>query len=443
MARNPVQFQKGISLNEFLSLYGTEQQCFDALYRWRWPNGFVCPNCGHDRGCQLTTHKLQQCYRCNRQTSITAGTIFEATKLPLTVWFQGIYFMTQDKKGASAMKLHRQLGISYNAAWRMRHKLMQVMMERDRAHPLGGFIQLDDAYLDPEAALRIETASNHGVHLHKVLSDDGQEVRLYCFSEERAAKERGIVERFARRFETALTELCEGLSRPRTQKRLDKVWQRIGRLKEKSRGIAQHYDIELDTDESGERATAVRFTRLRATLVAHGLGRHIVARGRFVHPEPGEQVELRLVVEVEALLRLLPEELALEPVELVLERVVVGLQLLKRRLRLREPGIRIAERNAKPRVLLLEFGNVGCRQRQALFCIEHNGNLSTFESFRQPSDSVSSGVESLYPRLPPVPVARCDSAPVSPPSLPGPEQTGPAPGACSISNTRPCRTQES
>ena len=135
MARNPIQFQKGISLTEFLSLYGTEQQCFDALYRWRWPNGFVCPNCGHDRHCQLTTHKLQQCYRCNRQTSITAGTIFEATKLPLTVWFQGIYFMTQGKKGCSAMTLHRQLGISYNAAWRMRHKLMQVMMERDRAHP--------------------------------------------------------------------------------------------------------------------------------------------------------------------------------------------------------------------------------------------------------------------------------------------------------------------
>ena len=147
MARNPVQFQKGISLNEFLSLYGTEQQCFDALYQWRWPSGFVCPNCGHDRGCQLTTHKLQQCYRCNRQTSMTAGTIFDSTKLPLTVWFQGIYFMTQGKKGVSAMTLHRQLGISYNAAWRMRHKLMQVMMERDRDHPLGGIVELDDAYL--------------------------------------------------------------------------------------------------------------------------------------------------------------------------------------------------------------------------------------------------------------------------------------------------------
>ena len=150
MARNPVQFQKGISLNEFLSLYGTEDQCFDALYRWRWPNGFVCPHCGHDRGCQLNTHKLQQCNRCHHQTSITAGTIFDSTKLPLTVWFQAIYLMTQDKKGVSAMKLHRHLGISYNAAWRMKHKLMQVMMERDREHPLSGWIQLDDAYLGGE-----------------------------------------------------------------------------------------------------------------------------------------------------------------------------------------------------------------------------------------------------------------------------------------------------
>ena len=55
MARNPVQFQKGISLNEFLSLYATEDQCFDALYQWRWPNGFLCPHCGHDQCCQLST----------------------------------------------------------------------------------------------------------------------------------------------------------------------------------------------------------------------------------------------------------------------------------------------------------------------------------------------------------------------------------------------------
>ena len=116
-------------------------------------------------------------------------------------------------------------------------------------------------HFDPEVARRIETASRQGVHLHKVVSEDGQEVRLYCFSEERANKERAMVERFAGRFEQALTQMGEGLSRPRTEKRADKIRERIGRLKAKSRGIAQHYHIDIDTDDTGERATAVRFTR--------------------------------------------------------------------------------------------------------------------------------------------------------------------------------------
>jgi transposase-like protein len=150
MARNKVQFQKGFSLREFLQHYGTEEQCFNALYAWRWPQGFRCPQCGHDRSCQLTQRKLQQCNRCHRQTSVTAGTIFEATRLPLTLWFWALYLITQDKKGISAMKLHRQLGISYNAAWRMKHKIMQVMLERDQTQPLSGFIELDDAYLGGE-----------------------------------------------------------------------------------------------------------------------------------------------------------------------------------------------------------------------------------------------------------------------------------------------------
>jgi hypothetical protein len=98
----------------------------------------------------LANRKLQQCNRCHRQTSVTAGTNFESTKLPLTIWFQAIYLITQDKKGISAMKLHRHLEISYNAAWRVKHKLMQVMMERDDNHQLSGFIELDDAYLGGE-----------------------------------------------------------------------------------------------------------------------------------------------------------------------------------------------------------------------------------------------------------------------------------------------------
>ena len=147
MAQNCVQFQKGMSLPEFLESYGTEEQCFKALYDWRWPNGFECPECGSKECCQLTTRKLMQCNKCHLQTSITARTIFAATKLPLKKWFLGMYFLTQDKKGISSLELMRKLGISYKAAWRMKHKLMQVMQERDENKPLSGFVEIDDAYL--------------------------------------------------------------------------------------------------------------------------------------------------------------------------------------------------------------------------------------------------------------------------------------------------------
>lgn len=150
MARNKVQFQKGYSLNKFIQQYGTEEQCCEALAQWRWPRGFQCPFCGHDQYCQLVHRQLRQCKSCRQQTSLTAGTIFASTKLPLTTWFLGVYLITQDKKGISAMKLHRHLGISYNAAWRMKHKLMQVMLERDQDKKLSGFIELDDAYLGGE-----------------------------------------------------------------------------------------------------------------------------------------------------------------------------------------------------------------------------------------------------------------------------------------------------
>ena len=150
MAQNKVQFQKGISLSEFLKDYGTEEQCFHALVRWRWPDGFRCSLCHHDKYCQLKNRNLYQCNRCHHQTSVTAGTLFQSTKLSLTTWFQGIYFISQDKKGISALELHRLLGISYHAAWRMKQKLMQVMLERDNGQPLSGFIELDDSYLGGE-----------------------------------------------------------------------------------------------------------------------------------------------------------------------------------------------------------------------------------------------------------------------------------------------------
>ena len=107
----------------------------------------------------------------------------------------------------------------------------------------------------------LQTQSDQTVHMHKVVSTDPDEVRLYCYSEERAEKERGIVERFAARFETALTKLNDGLARPRAHKRLDQVWQRIGRLKAKHSRVASHYQVAVTANEAGDQAGAVTWTR--------------------------------------------------------------------------------------------------------------------------------------------------------------------------------------
>ena len=78
--------------------------------------------------------------------SLTAGTILDSTKLPLPTWFLAMYLLTRTKHGASALELSRQLGVSYNTAWSVKYKVMQVMKERDDTRPLGGWVQLDDAY---------------------------------------------------------------------------------------------------------------------------------------------------------------------------------------------------------------------------------------------------------------------------------------------------------
>lgn len=150
MSKNKVQFQKGYSLLQLQRDYGTEEQCHQALYRWRWPEGFVCPKCGSKAHCIIKKHQLYQCYHCHRQTSITSGTIFAKTKLSLTTWFLAIYLVTHDKTSISALSLKRQIGVSYNTALLIKHKIIQVMMEREAVTPLSGHIQLDDVYYGGE-----------------------------------------------------------------------------------------------------------------------------------------------------------------------------------------------------------------------------------------------------------------------------------------------------
>jgi transposase-like protein len=152
MAMNRIQFQSGLSLNEFLHDFGTEPLCEAALEKARWPRGFTCPDCQSPSFCVVWHGRVKtfQCNRCHRQVTLRAGTIFHGSKLPLVTWFQAIYFLTQGKNSTSALELRRLLGVCYRTAWRLKHKIMQTMYERERVTILAQRVEIDDAYLGGE-----------------------------------------------------------------------------------------------------------------------------------------------------------------------------------------------------------------------------------------------------------------------------------------------------
>lgn len=152
MAINEIQFQKGLSLAKFMKDYGTEEQCEDALVTARWRHGYECPRCAHKLAYEFkrSGNRYWQCKGCKYQTSLRAGTIMEHGRLPLTTWYLAIYLMTQSKTNIAALALMRQLGISWKAAWLLKHKLMEVMARREADRPLDGDVRIDDAYLGGE-----------------------------------------------------------------------------------------------------------------------------------------------------------------------------------------------------------------------------------------------------------------------------------------------------
>src|SRR4051794_9358668 len=142
---------RGLSEAAFRERFGSEDACRQALFEMRWREGLTCPACGHRGFCRLKTRKLFQCNRCKRQVRLTAGAVFQDTKLPLVTWFAAIYHLTQSKGGVSAIELGRRLGVKQGTAWLMKHKLMRAMAAREAGKPkLSGRVEVDDAYLGGE-----------------------------------------------------------------------------------------------------------------------------------------------------------------------------------------------------------------------------------------------------------------------------------------------------
>ena len=182
MANQQIQFQPGMSIPEFLSRFGTEAKCVEAVKLARWPDGFRCPRCavGQHYVVGHGARKLFQCCGCRHQASLTAGSLMEHTKLPLTTWFLSIYLISQAKTGLSALALKRQLGVSYPTAWLLHQRINCAMAQQDSTHRLGGTVQLDDAYLGGErAGGKAGRGSENKVPFVAAVSVDGSGHPLY------------------------------------------------------------------------------------------------------------------------------------------------------------------------------------------------------------------------------------------------------------------------
>ena len=134
------------SLKDFQARFRDEDACRKYLAACRWPDGYLCPRCRHAEAFELPRRLLRQCKTCGHQASVTSGTVLHRTRLPLTIWFWAAYLVTTYTPGISAVQLRRQLGISYESAWALLHKLRRAMVRPDR-EVLKEKVEVDETYL--------------------------------------------------------------------------------------------------------------------------------------------------------------------------------------------------------------------------------------------------------------------------------------------------------
>ncbi len=168
---------------------------------------------------------------------------------------------------------------------------------------------------DPDNATDILTASNETVRLQRVQDEETKEVRLYCHSAGRQTKETAITARFIKSFEAGLTRMAAGLTKPKGHKKLTAIQQRIGRLKEKSRGIGQHYEITVTPDETGTKASAIAWTKtpVEGSMLTHP-GVYCLRTNETTWDAEKLWRTYMMLTDLEAVFRGLKSELGLRPV---------------------------------------------------------------------------------------------------------------------------------
>jgi len=138
-----------VNLMDVVEKYSTDDHCREALTHLRWPDGVRCLKCKSENVAPVHERKVYVCYSCDYQFSVTVGTIFHDTHLPLTKWFLVTYLMTESRKGISANQIKRMLWGpdkgSYRTAWYLCHRIRKAMEETE--HKLSGTVEIDEMYI--------------------------------------------------------------------------------------------------------------------------------------------------------------------------------------------------------------------------------------------------------------------------------------------------------
>jgi transposase-like protein len=138
------------NLLEFQNEFPDAEACYSHLVRQRWAEGWTCPACGNGASWFLAKRRLFDCKACRKQTSVTAGTIFHKSRVPLLKWYWLIYHMATEKVGVSVAQMQRTLDIrDYKTAWLMAHKIRKGMADRDAGYHLAGLVEMDETFFGP------------------------------------------------------------------------------------------------------------------------------------------------------------------------------------------------------------------------------------------------------------------------------------------------------
>lgn len=232
-----------------------------------------------------------------RRSQVFAGNVAESTTLA------GMLEGLGAPKEAMVI-MDRGIATQANIDWLVTHGYRYLVVSREQVRRF-----------DEKQTVAVTTAGDQAIRIQRVVSEDGGEVRLYCCSDQRRAKENGMTARFAERFENGLRKIAEGLTKPRGTKQRDKVLERIGRLKEKSRGIGQHYRITLTPEEGSAKVTGLTWekTPVDGTQLTHP-GVYCLRTNELQWDEATLWRTYTMLTDLEAVFRSLKSELGLRPI---------------------------------------------------------------------------------------------------------------------------------